>query len=103
MISAIQPPIKPKIPPLAPTVMYSGKKMALRIVPPGTLKYKMRLMRLAIQTVQSQGERERLTNGRYYKLHNSRKEAMDLFNSLANEPQLQSKQKMRMRHKIYGT
>ena len=38
MISAIQPPIKPKIPPLAPTVMYSGKKMALRIVPPGNIR-----------------------------------------------------------------
>mmetsp|Transcript_21809 Transcript_21809/g.52738 ORF Transcript_21809/g.52738 Transcript_21809/m.52738 type:complete len:204 (-) Transcript_21809:1207-1818(-) len=34
MISDIQAPIKPKIPPDAPTVMYSGKKMALKIVPP---------------------------------------------------------------------
>ena len=39
-ISERQAPIKPKIPPDAPTVMYSGRKIALSIVPPmaGTMK-----------------------------------------------------------------
>ena len=47
---------------------------------------------------QEDGTQNRPSNGRHNKLHHSRKEAMDLFNSLANEPQLQSMQK-RMRHK----
>lgn len=33
-ISAIHAPISPNIPPDAPTVMYSGKKIALNMVPP---------------------------------------------------------------------
>ena len=33
-MSAIQAPIRPKIPPLAPTLIYSGRKIADKIVPP---------------------------------------------------------------------
>ena len=33
-MSAIQAPMRPKIPPLAPTLIYSGRKIADKIVPP---------------------------------------------------------------------
>lgn len=41
VISDRQAPIKPKIPPLAPTVMYSGKKIALKMIPPTADTVKM--------------------------------------------------------------
>jgi len=33
-MSAIQAPMRPKIPPLAPTLIYSGRNIADKIVPP---------------------------------------------------------------------
>ena len=41
-MSATQAPMRPKIPPEAPTLMYSGRKMAERMFPPTALMKKTR-------------------------------------------------------------